>query len=337
MPTNAPALPPVTVTHVFAADAVRVTSGANQGDGLNLAGLCERGDIYQLDRAAQSMTLMLHSAPPTDTVREQTVAPGSQIGQAGDPVTLVGRHVMMAADGDIVDILMIQHGKTHDLYALPMTPMAPRTEYTLIEVHEDPGTVRLSDLICIAFTTGTMITLAGGMQRPIEMLIPGDMVLTRDSGPQPVRLVAKATLRALGSFAPVVISAGTLGNEGDLVVSPHHRIFLYRRGAQRIGQTAEILVQAKYLVDGSHVWRREGGYINYYALVFDRHEIVYAEGIPCESLLVSDTTLSLLPDELAAEVRAHLPGLTHQPHLGTEAGPELIDSATRDKLFRKTD
>ncbi|PTV97310.1 Hint domain-containing protein [Rhodobacter aestuarii] len=330
--TSSPHLPPQ-VVHVYEADLIWVTSGANHGDALDLAALSEPGDVYQLDRDAKPLRLLLSADPDAG----QIICPGSEVGQAGEQIRLVARHVMITPEGDTVDILLIHHEEAHQFYALPLSPIIPRVDYTLLEATDDPGDVRLSDLVCIAFTTGTLITMAGGAQRPIETLTPGERVLTRDNGPQPVRLVAKTTLRALGSFAPVVISAGTLGNESDLVVAPHHRVFLYRRGERRLGDTAEILVQAKHLVDGEHVWRREGGYVDYYALVFDHHEIVYAEGVPVESLQVSEATLSLMPEELTAEIRARLPDLTHTPHFGTEAGKDLLDMVGREALFRKKD
>lgn len=323
---------PGQAAHVFDAGAIKVTSGANHGDALGLAEASLPGDVYQLERGARALRLVL----ATDN-GEQLVAEGSEIGAPGDAVTLLARHVLMAPDGDTVDILIIAHVPSGRRLALPLSPIAPRADYTLIESHCDPGSVRLSDLICVAFCTGTLITLAGGAQRAIEALRPGERVLTRDSGPQPLRFVGKATLRALGSFAPVVISAGTLGNEGDLVVSPHHRIFLYQRGARRLGDTAELLVQAKHLVDGESVWRREGGYVDYYALVFDRHEIIYAEGIPCESLQVNEATLRLMPEDLAESLRAEFPGLSHRPHFGTEAGRGELGDAARKVLLRKPD
>ncbi|MFD2175780.1 Hint domain-containing protein [Rhodobacter lacus] len=330
--TSPPALPPQAV-HVYEADLIWVTSGANHGDGLDLAALSQPGDVYQLDRGAKPLRLLLSADP----AQRQHICAGSDVGTEGDQIALVARHVMITPEGDTVDILLIRHEATQALYALPLSPIIARVDYTLLEATDDPGDVRLSDLVCIAFTTGTMITMAGGAQRLIETLGPGDRVLTRDNGPQPVRLVAKTTLRALGSFAPVVISAGTLGNESDLIVAPHHRVFLYRRGAQRLGDTAEILVQAKHLVDGEHVWRREGGYVDYYALVFDHHEIVYAEGVPVESLQVSEAVLKLMPEELTAEIRARLPDLIHTPHFGTEAGRDLLDRVGRAALFRKKD
>ncbi|SIS51590.1 Hint domain-containing protein [Phaeovulum vinaykumarii] len=323
---------PGQAAHVFPADLIWVVTGANQGDGLGLPEDCETGDLYQLERGAEPLRLML--APAEGGAR---LAAGSEFGRPGDAVSLRARHVLMAPDGDMIDVLMIVHEPESTLYALPLSPMAPRVDYTLIESLEDPGEVRLADLVCVAFTTGTMITMASGAQRPIESLGPGDRVLTRDSGPQPIRWIGKARLKALGSFAPVVIAAGTLGNEGDLIVSPHHRIFLYQRGEKRLGATAEVLVQAKHLVDGENVWRREGGYVDYYSLVFDRHEIIYAEGIPCESLMVSEKTLELLPEEIAQDLRARFPGLAHAPHFGSEAGREVLDEVARAAIFRSRD
>jgi len=121
-----------------------------------------------------------------------------------------------------------------------------------------------------------------------------------------------------------VIQAGLLGNSGDLIVSQHHRMFLYqrRRGAL---PTAEILVQAKHLVDGERVFIREGAVVEYFSLVFDRHEIIYAEGVPAESLMVNEATVTRLPPEFADEIRARFPGLKQSQHFGTEAGREALD------------
>ena len=179
-----------------------------------------------------------------------------------------------------------------------------------------------------------MITLPSGLQRPIDKLKTGEKVLTRDHGGQEIRWIGKATMRARGAFAPVVISAGTLGNLGDLAVSPHHRVFVYQQGDDRLGDTAALFIQAKHLIDGNRVTRREGGFVDYYFLIFDRHEVIYAEGIPSESLMINDATISNLPPEIARAVDAHLPGLRHAPHFGTEIGAELLDEKARRRLFR---
>ncbi|MGL5012449.1 MAG: Hint domain-containing protein, partial [Paracoccaceae bacterium] len=79
------------------------------------------------------------------------------------------------------------------------------------------------------------------------------------------------------------------------------------------------------------IFIREGGMVDYFSLVFDAHEIIYAEGIPAESLMVTEATLNRLPPELAAEVKAQFPGLSHNQHFGTEAGRAAL-SALRDQL-----
>lgn len=325
--------------HVFRADDIFVQAGANLGDAIGDADEVCEGDIYHLELDAGPQRLYLLPGEGGGS-RGLTVADGSEVGAPGDPVTLSTRLTLMAPDGDTVEILMLRHraqGRTSvsEAYALPLSPMAPKTDYTLIRVDATPGDTRLADIVCISFARGTRIALANGKQVAIETLSPGDRILTRDHGPQPLRWVGRATLRAVGAFAPVVITAGTLGNSGDLIVGQHHRMFLYQRDRDRVTDTAELLVQAKHLADDDRIFLREGGFVDYFSLVFDRHEIIYAEGIPAESLMVNDATLTHLPDELAAEVRARFPGLSQNQHFGTEAGRRTLDEIGAGRLFQK--
>ena len=169
-----------------------------------------------------------------------------------------------------------------------------------------------------------MVTLENGNQRTIEALAPGDRVLTRDHGPQVLRWVGHVMLRAVWPYAPVMITAGSMGNEGDLVVSQYHRMFLYQHNRAGAVQSSEIMVRAKHLVDGEHIFLREGGIVEYYSLVFDAHEIIYAEGIPAESQLVTEATVARLSPDLAAEVSERFSGITQLQHFGTEAGPQAL-------------
>ena len=159
-------------------------------------------------------------------------------------------------------------------------------------------------------------------------------MLTRDHGGQPIRWVGSTTLRAVGAFAPVVIAAGTLGNSGDLIVSQHHRMFLYQRERKPGLATSELLVQAKHLVDNKNIFIREGGFVDFFSLVFDRHEIIYAEGVPAESLMVNDATVNRLPSELSEDVKARFPGLSQNQHFGTEAGRQFLDAIGPEALFK---
>ncbi len=314
---------------IFQADDIFVTSGANQGDGVQGPSEVDPGDVYQLDRNAVARRLVV-SKPDGG---KQHVEPGSEVGQPGHEIRLEARYTLMAPDGDKVELLILLLGGV-DRYVLPLSPIGPQVEYTLLSVEPAPGGLMLADLLCLSFARGTMITMHNGKQRAIENLKAGDRLLTRDHGKQCVRWIGHARLRAVGAFAPVVIPAGTLGNAGDLILSQHHRVFLYQRQKLTDLSTSELLVQARHFVDGEQVYLREGGYVDYFSLVFDHHEIIYAEGVPSESLMVNDATVSRLPPEIAAEVRAQFPGLTQTPHFGTEAGRQFLDQIGPATLFK---
>jgi hypothetical protein len=329
-PSSASAGPtPGHACQIFRADDIYVTYGANQGDGVQGPQDVDAGDIYHLDREAQALRLVVSQPDP----QGQHVEPGSEVGRPGQPIALEARYTLMAPDGDKVELLiLLLDGR--DRYVLPLTPIGAQVDYTLLTVEPAPGDLMLADLLCLSFARGTMITRGDGSQKAIEALRPGERILTRDHGKQRVRWIGHARLRAVGSFAPVVISAGTLGNTGDLILSQHHRVFLYQR--HKIGglTTSELLVQARHFVDGENVYLREGGFVDYFSLVFDHHEIIYAEGIPSESLMVNDATVNRLPPEIAAEVKTQFPGLTQLPHYGTEAGRQFLDEIGPQVLFK---
>ena len=316
-----PAPQPGHACQIFRAADIYVSHGTNQGDGLAPPDAVDLGDIYQLDRRADPLRLVVSQPVGGD----QRVAAGSGAGHEGQPVRLVARYALMAPDGDKVELLFLQIDTT-EAYVLPLSPIGAGVEYTLLAVEPAPKDLQLADLLCLSFARGTMITLADGAQRAIEALRPGDPILTRDHGRQSVRWIGHARLRAVGAFAPVVIPAGLLGNGGDLVLSQHHRVFLYQRQKLPGLSTSELLVQARHFVDGEQIYLREGGFVDYFSLVFDQHEIIYAEGVPSESLMVNDATVNRLPPEIAAEVKAQFPGLTQNPHFGTEAGRQFLDA-----------
>jgi len=306
---------------VFAADDLRVLSGANAGDPLPSPADSICGDYYRLEDTAEGLTLWL--ALSTGDGNAGQLAAGSALGQPGDPVRLLGRLSLMAPDGDHVEVLVLDLGAAGRV-ALPLSPLLKRHTYTLIATDDTPGPIRLADVVAGAFAQGTRIALADGRQVPVEALQPGDPVITRDHGAQPLRWKGAVRLRAEGGFAPVAVLPGVMGNPGPLIVSPHHRLFLYRRAARPLAGAAELLVQARHLVDDVSILRREGGFVEYHSLVFDAHEVIYAEGVPCESLMVCPAVLTRLPEPLAAPLREAFPGLSHRLHTGADVQPGLV-------------
>jgi len=316
---RAPAPAAVHAVAVFPAAGLRVLSGANAGDPLPAPADSICGDYYRLDDAA-ALTLRLNLDAGTGGV----LAAGSDTGRAGDALRLEGRLTLMAPDGDLVEVLVLVLAPGAGRLALPLSPLRPKLTYTLIAVDTEPGPIRLADMVAGAFAQGTRIALADGRQVPVEDLAPGDAVITRDHGVQPLRWKGTVTLRAEGGFAPVTVRPGVMGNPGPLSVSPHHRLFLYRRDARALAGAAELLVQARHLVDGRTILRNEGGFVDYHSLVFDAHEVIYAEGVPCESLMVCPSVVTRLPEDLAAPLAEAFPGLSQRSHTGAELNPEMV-------------
>lgn len=134
----------------------------------------------------------------------------------------------------------------------------------------------------VCFVAGTRIKTANG-EVAVNDLVPGDRVLTLDHGYQPVRWVGCSRRLAVGRLAPVRICAGALGNDRDLLVSPQHRVLLRGWQATLMFGEGEVLVAAKALVNDHSIRVEEGGEVDYFHILFDRHEIVFAEGAACES------------------------------------------------------
>ncbi|MGI3170716.1 Hint domain-containing protein [Pseudooceanicola sp. C21-150M6] len=148
----------------------------------------------------------------------------------------------------------------------------------------------------ICFASGTQIAVPGGA-RAVEDLTPGDYVLTRDHGPQPLRWTGRRTVTGRGASMPVVIDAGIFGNDQPLVVSPQHRMLLSSWQADMMFDTPEVLVAAKFLVDGVTIRFEPRPEITYHHICLDRHEILYAEGAETESFLPGPEGLATLTEE----------------------------------------
>lgn len=296
-----PAYPEQNIS-VYPADAFCVVAGANLGDGLSGAEDLVLDDLYRLRDDAHRRRLALE--PLGDTTFR--VARGSDAGKPGNLVHLDCAITLMSPDGQSVEALILvevdDDWLIEGVHVLPLARIEPKTDYALVGCDKAAARRRFAQVACVSFTAGTHIAMATGKQVPIEDIRAGDRVLTRDAGPQEVRWIGHSTVRAVGEFAPVVIERGVLNNNRDLVVSPEHRLFVYQRRDALGAGSPEILVKARHLVNGGSVYVREGGFVDYYQILFDHHHIIYAEGIAAESMLVDPRTRPVLPEELLTRV-----------------------------------
>ena len=181
----------------------------------------------------------------------------------------------------------------------------------------DVSELTFENVNVVCFARGTMIRTPAGESR-IEDIEVGDKVITRDHRRERVRWHGVRTVEAIGDMAPIVFRTGAIGNRRDLVVSPLHRVLVTGMRAQILFGAAEVLVAAKYIVNGDTIFRREGGMVEYHHILFDNHEIIYANGAPAESLHPGKDNLDGFGCESREEILKLFPELRSDP---TSYGP----------------
>lgn len=320
---------------VYDAEDLTVVNGANLGDPISFADELDLDDTYELRRNARTQLISLIIDPNGSF----TVAEHSALGRPGATIHLDSCLTLMSANGQTTEMLVLVQVDSNSfaerVYAMPLARMVPRTGYALVGIDRDGARQLYAEVACVSFTRGTHITMASGEQRPIENLVVGDKVLTRDDGVQILRWIGQNTTRAVGDFAPIRIRAGALHNENDLLVSPDHRLFIYQRSDALGAGRSEVLVRARHLINGDTVTRADGGFVDYFQLLFDEHQIIYAEGIAAETLLVDTRTRAALPDAINGALLAQGDNHEARAHLDFEVEEGLLKDLDAASLLRR--
>lgn len=178
-----------------------------------------------------------------------------------------------------------------------------------------------TDFFPICFAAGTLIETATGL-RPVETLVAGDLVRTSDEGLQPLIWVGRrklnlADLERRPKWRPVRIRAGALGDgfpRRDMMVSPQHRILVRSRIARRMFDSAEVLVAAKDLVGMPGIAPADDlTKVVYVHLLFEKHQIIFADGTPTESFYIGPMALGALDSAARRELLELMPDLARNP------------------------
>lgn len=122
---------------------------------------------------------------------------------------------------------------------------------------------------------------------PIEQLKLGDLVVTKDGTPRGIRWISRTIFeRDVGALwaedvRPIRIAKDAIGPgcpHSDLYLSPAH--MLYLNG---------VLIPAGDLVNGRTIVAvsPDAVRLEYFHVELDRHDVLIAEGAPCESLLAT--------------------------------------------------
>ena len=188
------------------------------------------------------------------------------------------------------------------------------------------------------FGAGTIITTIGG-DCPVELIQPGDRIITRDNGVQKVQWVGQVSLSdeqlsILPELRPVRIRAGALNGISpvrDTIVSPNHRVLIFSPTAQMLFGDPEVLVPAHHLVGTPGFESVDTGGITYVHLMFERHEVILGDGCWSESFQPGAYMLSSMDREQRDEI------LTLFPDLELRATPEGFRPARRPLRRHETE
>ena len=141
------------------------------------------------------------------------------------------------------------------------------------------GVVGFQSISC--FAEGTRI-MTDEADIAIEAIRPGDAVITVSGARRIVVWIGHRTVDCSRhptpeSVLPVRIGAHAFGPglpQRDLYLSPDHALFL-----------DGVLIPVKYLLNGDRVAQLERTRVTYYHLELESHDVVLAEGLPCETYL----------------------------------------------------
>ncbi len=199
---------------------------------------------------------------------------------AGDTVALAtGQSITLNADGTFE---ISGDGDAETVYFnYSIEDQVGNTDTALVEVTQVP-----------CFVAGTMIETPNGPHF-VEMLRPGMKVCVRDGRPEPLRWIGMRKVRADGRNRPVRLPRGMLDAQQDLLVSQQHRFLIAGPWAELLFGEPEVLVKARDLVPhGIATIERDCHEVTFVHLLFDRHEIVTANGVATESYLPGPATMA---------------------------------------------
>ncbi|WP_406720276.1 Hint domain-containing protein [Thioclava litoralis] len=181
---------------------------------------------------------------------------------------------------------------------IPSLAMVPGQSYTEASQLSTGGRAatpeEISNLPCLA--GGTLIATDEGPQ-PIDWLRPGDRVLTRDNGYQPLLWLGHHTMPRRAPIATrlMSVSADLLGPnlpERELIITPRTGVLLAGPELELWFAETEMLAQADHLA--TQTPRLEGRRM-VYSLLFTAPELVLAEGLWVATVQADSAYMSLMP------------------------------------------
>lgn len=155
------------------------------------------------------------------------------------------------------------------------------------------------------------------------MVRPGDLVVTRSNGLQPVQMVWKRKLRKAQierhpELAPVRLrtrAVGPMMPQRDVMVAPDHRLLIPGFRLAGVEDAQSVLIEAAKIAGMSDSVERvtDLDHVTYYQLVFDSHQVITANGLPVESFLPDAAAVQALGGEMREALEERYPEVFQAP------------------------
>lgn len=173
----------------------------------------------------------------------------------------------------------------------------------------------------IGFVAGIRVATPAGYVAA-ERLSAGDLVLTADGRHARLSWVGLSRIDVTADTAPVRFAARSMENLRPLRLGQGHRLRVAGWRAEILFEADAVLATAKSFVNGTDVTIEEpDSPVTFVQLMFDRHEIVLAENVPCETLRPGPEGLA----QLDAMTRRSLPSACRRMgRTGSAAGGSVL-------------
>ena len=226
---------------------------------------------------------------PTTDIGQNTVTDFSQL----NPMTFQGDLIDLGGHDKVGGVNFTDLVITSDGTDTTITAPTLFVGQIVLENFDDDTTPLLaSDFNLACFPAGTLIKTKEG-ERSIETLRAGDNIETLEGTFKPLRFVGVQTYKPhpehghLDRFLPIKIKKDALGTNmpcRDLITTWSHAIMLEDDWFEQKFGERNILVPAGRLINGDTISQvQTDEELCVYMLMFDAHEVVFAEGAPVES------------------------------------------------------
>lgn len=250
------------------------------------------------DQTGNNQTALLNGLPRTINSIEQAIGPQLIVAAIGGvQVNLSLTPVRITVESGLIDTSFIYFPGLPDDANILVGLSVPLIWPTDISIP-----------LCLA--ADTLLRTTGGLKTIGEIAV-GDEVLTMDMGPQVVRWVGRRHVDfvrypLMQRHAPIMIKKDAFGAGKpfrDLTLSPQHCVLFEGWEAEYFTGEDEAFAVAKALVNGKSVVQlNDCPEIDYCHILLDEHHVIWAHGLPVESLFLGD----LAADDLLGHKREEL-------------------------------